>query len=643
MSLAYRREIDGLRALAILPVVAYHAGWPPAPGGFVGVDVFFVISGFLITGILLREFEGQSFSFRHFYARRARRILPALFSVLLATIAAGMLWLEPYELRLLGQSTLAALGFVANFFFLAQTGYFGPEADQLPLLHTWSLAVEEQFYLLYPLLLWLAFRSLKKRVDAALLLALAAFFALSAWGAGARPDAAFYLTPFRMWELLLGGALASVAIPRVPRIAASAAFLGGIAMIVASISRLDPHAPASGALSWVPALGAALIIGSGDQVAPRLAVLMTHPLMVWIGRISYSMYLWHWPMLVLARRELAPGGRELSLPILAGYFVALVGVSSASYALIEQPFRRRATRARWAAGGVIALGIAALALLIVRTDGLPDRLTPFERGLAAYAKYSLTQGEESGVCFASGDKPWSAFDAERCIGGEMDARTIFIWGDSVAAYLMRPVRAMAERAGLRIREANMSGCRPALGPTGNQNCDDFSRHVLERIESGRPRLVILCARWNIEDAGGAGEKAPMIERLDTVAKKLRGLGARVLIVGPPVQYERPLPSVMMEHPAADFSRFELGSARRKDADAFDAAASQRFDGARVEGIEYFSIAKTQCEGTTCRVAVDGVPVQFDGHHYTYEGAQHVAERLFPRIVRSLAQASGEAR
>jgi peptidoglycan/LPS O-acetylase OafA/YrhL len=334
-ALGYRADIDGLRAVAVVPVLLFHAGFPAFGGGFVGVDVFLVISGYLITANILGHSDGGRFSVIDFYARRIRRIFPALFAMLLGTAAIGLLVLLPGDLADLGREVSAATAFASNVLYWRETGYFEATAGQKLLLHTWSLAVEEQFYVAFPLLMYLAARADISRV-LVIAGALALSFALALWGVRHEPAATFYLAPTRAWELLLGALLAAGAIPApARRRVRDGLSLLGLGLIAWGVLAFSPRTPFPGASALVPCLGAALVIHAGAGGRSLGGRLLGSPATVFVGLISYSLYLWHWPLLVLAKyyavRELT--GAEVLAVLLLSVLVATV-----SWRFVERPF-----------------------------------------------------------------------------------------------------------------------------------------------------------------------------------------------------------------------------------------------------------------------------------------------------------------
>lgn len=334
----YRPEIDGLRAIAIIPVVLFHSGVTVFSGGYVGVDVFFVISGYLITSIIRSQLGEHKFSIYDFYIARIRRIFPALFVVFLTTIIVGSYILLPQDFKDLGQSLSASSIFSANIFFWLKTGYFDHSAESKPLLHTWSLGVEEQFYIIWPLVLWLIvyrFRSILTLVVGTLFLMSMAASAIAVQWA---PSAAFYLIPFRAWELI-AGAIIALRVLKSPKNSVAAEVLGltGLAMIVGSVLLYDRTTPFPGPTAIPPTIGAMLVILSTNDQRTFVGRLLSCRYMIGIGAISYSLYLWHWPILsLLAYWLLRPAESWEIIPLVAGIWV----VSAASYHLIEQPIRK---------------------------------------------------------------------------------------------------------------------------------------------------------------------------------------------------------------------------------------------------------------------------------------------------------------
>lgn len=381
----YRPEVDGLRALAVVPVIFFHAGFAPFAGGFVGVDVFFVISGYLITSILLREAETDSFSLIRFYERRARRILPALVLVVLACIPVAWMTMEPVEMKDFAQSIVAVSVFLSNVFFWLESGYFAAASELKPLLHTWSLAVEEQFYILFPLLLVLVYSLARGALVPIMVLLALASLALAEWGWRNAASANFFLAPSRAWELL-AGALCAVALRR--EIAGNSWLSGlGIAMIVASIMLFDEQTPFPSLYTLLPVLGTVLIIVFADQ-ASLTGRLLSLRVFVGLGLVSYSAYLWHQPLFAFARLILE---RAPPVPLYWALIVATFALAYLSWRYVEAPFRASSgpramsQRTIFSSAAAVSVALFAFGLWGQMSDGWRDaylaRLSEGERAM----------------------------------------------------------------------------------------------------------------------------------------------------------------------------------------------------------------------------------------------------------------------
>jgi len=336
----YRKEIDGLRAIAVIPVIFYHAGYQLFGGGFVGVDVFFVISGYLITTIILNDLESKKFSLLNFYERRARRILPALFLVVLCCVPAAWFMLLPDEMEEFSKSLIAVSTFTSNIHFWQDDGgYFAGPSELKPLIHTWSLAIEEQFYIILPIFLVLTWRLGRRFLLVSLLTSFVISLSLAHWGSQFRPSAAFYLLPTRAWELLIGSFVAFYLQRNeilFSNFASNALSTLGLAMILTSVFLFNSTTPFPGLAALAPTLGTALVILFANRRTLVFA-LLSHRAMVGIGLISYSLYLWHQPLLAFSRIFFIEGHNERLIPFLLAISVLLAWIS---WKYIEMPFRK---------------------------------------------------------------------------------------------------------------------------------------------------------------------------------------------------------------------------------------------------------------------------------------------------------------
>jgi len=374
MNAEYRVEVDGLRALAIIPVVLFHAGISSFRGGFVGVDVFFVISGYLITRLLIQDIAAGRFSIIAFYERRARRILPALFVVTLCCVPFAWLWMLPSQMAKFGDSMTAVAGFASNILFWRQDGYFDEAAEFKPLLHTWSLAVEEQFYILFPPALYVIQKLGRKKAVGTLCVAAVASLLLCEWGWRTAPAATFYLAPTRAWELL-GGSLCAFYPVHLAGRKRDGLAIAGLLAVAWSMTSFDATTPYPSAYTLVPVVGTMLIIQFA-QKGTFVASVLSVPLFVWIGLISYSTYLWHQPLFAFARLA-TPGAPTMTVMLFlasASFFLGYL-----SWRFVEQPFRR--TDRRWCSTRRQMLGVSALGMLLVGGIGF---LLSAQKGFVAW-------------------------------------------------------------------------------------------------------------------------------------------------------------------------------------------------------------------------------------------------------------------
>jgi peptidoglycan/LPS O-acetylase OafA/YrhL len=535
--IAYRGDIDGLRAIAVAMVIVFHL-FDVMPGGFIGVDVFFVISGYLITAILLREAGTGDLSIRRFYERRVRRIAPALLTVIAVSSVAAVFLLLPTDLAGFGKSVIATLSFVSNIYFWRDSDYFSPVAATKPLLHTWSLGIEEQFYIVVPLLVALSFRLHGRRLAMWLMLALSAgslLLTLAVYQFG-KGNVAFYLLPTRAWELGFGAMLAFVqSEPRGKWIALAGSALG-LALIAAFAFEHDPYRLSPVPLPLPAVVGATLLLWAGQRDNPISRVLATRP-MVSVGLLSYSLYLWHWPINVFARYWLVRN------PVLTEKFAILgatIVFSWASWRYIERPFRSRAMsigQVLTAAGSGAALAAIAAAAFIA-FQGLPFRLPARAERYNAVAGTNYRCPPTSLLLFAD----TYACPMNLSSGRPTDA-TVALLGDSFAQMYLPAVSAVLRRTGQSGILVPANGCLPFTGFNTAASCATaFRANRQAIIATPAIRLVIIAASWeNMEKpltyADGrplmANDRWSMAEAdLTETIRAFRAAGKKVALVSP---------------------------------------------------------------------------------------------------------------
>ena len=626
-AMKYRPDIDGLRAIAVLPVVFYHAGLPGFSGGFVGVDVFFVISGYLITGILWREIAQNDMSILRFYERRARRILPALLAVILFATIGAVFILTPEELSNFAASVIGSTFFVQNFVLHAQAGYFDAASETKPLLHIWSLAVEEQFYIFFPLALLAAARFMRRN-GILILLALAAItsFGLSVWLVERSPAFNFYMLPPRAWELLAGSLLAiagttAVASPR----ARDVGSVLGLLAILLPVYLYSADTPFPSYTAAPAVLGASALIWAGPHsLVGRM--LAWRPL-VFIGLISYSLYLWHWPLIAF-HSLVFPGEKQLT------HGLILVGLSlvlaTASWRFVEQPFRaggkilsnRRSVFGVAAAGSAVCLSVS---LLMLAGKGWPWRASGEVIAMANVAEqkqisdgqcvpevmlYSL-RGRERGFCR---------------LGAPTDgAPDVIVWGDSHVGAWFPLLDQSFRKAGISAYAISMAGCPIAFGldraDAGKEGCSQAASEVREYIETNAVKKVLVVGSW----FGALEEKNTIYRgvqshdaatRRTNVTRAIADTGDTLRALGVTSGFMMTVPGALHSLPEALFRQSQLGfhSEVRRTADNYrtimgpiQAVAEQHYN----------LVVRTDdvlCASEFCDVVRDGEPLYFDSNH-----------------------------
>lgn len=609
----YRREIDGLRAIAVLPVILFHAGFTVFSGGFVGVDVFFVISGYLITRILIEDIDRGNFSIAKFYERRARRILPALFVVLLVAIALASLWMLPAQAKSFSQSLVAVTLFSSNILFWLQSGYFATDAGLIPLLHTWSLAVEEQYYLVFPLFLALLWRFPRKRVFWSIVAIAIASFLLSEWGWRHRPDANFYLAPTRAWELLTGSVAAFLSVGKAQR---SNDLLGaaGLGLILYSVFFYDENTPFPSAFALAPVVGTALIILFAGPMTWAAKLLSTRPL-VSVGLISYSAYLWHQPLFAFVRIH------SLTTPpplLMAGLAVASLLLAWVTWRWVELPFRRRAgpvlpsRRGLFVASGIVSGAFLALGGAWYLNDGFTWELTDSQKAMVRSAARSPMRRQ----CHF--DRTDSFGAAESCVLFG-DAASWAVYGNSHGVEISYALaQLLRDQTGESLVQFTVSSCPASFRIEAEAYCDGFFKDRLAYILShGSIETVVLSFR---SEEFGAASAASLID----LANYLASQGKRVVLL---------LQAPVLPHDIHAYLRIALSTsvqdvaARPRDewralyADVY--AQLDRLD----RRVTVIDVADSFCDTITCYAIRNNVALYLDDDHMSVSGARLVAEKI----------------
>jgi peptidoglycan/LPS O-acetylase OafA/YrhL len=657
--IGYRPEIDGLRALAVAVVVLYHAHLQ-CPGGYVGVDVFYVISGYLITSLLLRDLQAGRFSFLDFWERRLRRILPALMVMVMITVGVGYFLLLPSDYEQLGKSVLASALMVANVFFWrddsTRGGYFGPTSEERPLLHTWSLSVEEQFYILFPLVLWGLFRFERLRKPAVLTLTLAAGvlvgLGLAMYGVASRPGATFYLLPTRAWELLAGALLASLstgALPRRRLWRESAAWVG-LAGVLLPCWLYTKSTPFPGLAALPPCAGAVLFIW-GNAPVPGVSAGLTYAgrILAWrpvvfIGLLSYSLYLWHWPVLVIGKYWWISGTSLWYLN--AGLVLVAMCLAVLSWRYVETPFRRKQLMASRSAIFCLAAVSTLVSLLLgaslVLYRGLPTRLPGVavnndrtKENVLTYDRATLNDAQ-TGSFISLG----TSENAER--------PSLILWGDSHAGHTAPAIESLCRELGLGGIAVCASASPPLLNcvfPKFTQhglgaNLPEFSAAVLEYIKRRRIPHVVLAARW------GAYQEANeelLVKSLKSTIHTLHEAGCQVWVLQdvPDVNamaYKQLAYESMFGRSSGDWWRRSVKDHQQKNSALYKLAD----EGLPAIFLDPSPLLVDQ-SSDRYRADIEGVSIYFDDNHLTKTASVALLLPLFRQAMaeKLMATPSGE--
>ena len=633
MSVTYRSDIDGIRALAVLLVVGFHAFPNYVPGGFIGVDIFFVVSGFLISRIILDGQERGNFSLTDFYARRIRRIFPALVVVIAACTIFGWCLLSPTDYALLGKSIAASAAFIYNFVLLHEQGYFDAVSELKPLLHLWSLGIEEQFYVVWPILMVLGMR--KKAAPSAIAkIILLISFGINVVLTATNGPAAFYLPITRFWELMLGCILAISQFKHFGHLNANlrnaveeAASWIGFSLIALAVILINQAKAFPGWWALMPTFGTALLIFAGDAnwISRKL---LKFPTLVYVGLISYPLYLWHWPILSFARLFRGSDPRPLAK---IAYIVLAFVLANATYRFIEKPIRfGEAKRKSKTILVTIALAIVGIMGLVVHAnDGLPSRFpAEIQNSIKDHSKAALA-AYRSEVCFLSVDSI-AQFGKECDESGISDRKKIVLWGDSLAAHLAPGLQQAAQDHGFNLIQYTAAACPPlfAFGSTAHlKKCSKLYDTVADKIGLLRPETVIMAGIWfayyDTTDARLVDES------IHRTVNRLKSMGVqRVVGIGqfphwtaqPQVILSRiysPFPRLLNRDPKElqenkAFIAWREFDTDKRLADVFSKA-----------GASFVAPRSTLCNHDGCQLLVpggNGVPMNWDSNHLTVAGS-----------------------
>jgi peptidoglycan/LPS O-acetylase OafA/YrhL len=631
----YRPDIDGLRAVAVLSVVAFHLGWGRMAGGFVGVDIFFVISGYLISAIVFSEVATSSFSILSFYERRIRRIFPALFGMLIVFSLVASFYLLPNELVDYAKSLLAAATSCSNFYFWKHSGYFDSPTSN-PLLHTWSLAVEEQFYILFPIFLVLIRRFFPERLRIGVVILFVASLLASAFMVHFDPTTAFYMPYTRAWELLLGTILSLGMFPRLDSLLQrNVVALAGMGLIFYSILTYNPHTLFPGLTAVPPCLGSMLIIGAGECGGSVVGSVLSWRPFVFIGLISYSLYLWHWPVIIVHELGLSMNIQDL-LPAryaskLAGFRFDLYLELAVSFVLailswrfVERPFRSRPLRVgRRPLFAMCAVTVALLVVfsgVVISAGGFSGRFPAQSVKIASFiGKHDGGNFGRIGNCSITDDNRSSVLQSDQCLRTVEGKKNYLLIGDSLAGSFWSGLSSSLPNDNVLL--ASVSNCKPFVHPAGTSDCKKEMQYIFQDyLQSHTIQALLLEGRWRPENM------ADLTETIDW-AKQHK---LPVVVVGPVPEYDAPLPRLL----AYSVAWNEPGLAARHRVASRGVMDQQMQNLAESEWhVPYISLYQAICNGNDCIEYADAAhetPLMNDIGHLNEFGSELIARRVIGR-------------
>ncbi|WP_058186246.1 acyltransferase family protein [Terracidiphilus gabretensis] len=633
-TLDYRPDIDGLRAVAVLSVIAFHVGILHISGGFIGVDVFFVISGYLISSIVFAEIAQSRFSVVSFYERRIRRIFPALLALFFGLTVFAAVFLLPSEIVDFSKSLLAATLSVSNFYFWGQAGYFDHRNASL-LLHTWSLAVEEQFYILFPIFLVIVRRLFPRRLRLAVIILFLVSLASSVITVSLSRDTAFYMPYTRAWELLTGTLLSLGVFPKLQSVWSRnlVAFLG-IGMIFFACRFYSPLMLFPGLSALLPCIGCALIIGAGVEGRSIVYSVLAWRPFVFLGLISYSLYLWHWPVIMVYRMgifdfsaqfehaysgKFAPDRFDHILEIGVSLILAIL-----SWRFVEQPFRKG--RLRFAGSKLFALAAAtmlcfvAFSVAMIGSNGWQVRFSQATLRPASFLDKSELQRDEQaqrlGSCFLEPSFGVTSFDYERCLAQNPSQKNYLLLGDSHAAAIWPALK--SSFSGVNVMQVNVAACPPVLHHDKPGLCKTVMEHIFQSyLPSHRIDGLILEADWLMS----------LLPALDDTLAWAKQHQIPVIVIGCVPEYDAPLARLVAY--SVEWNKPELPGQHRLGKDA---QVEQRLR-ALVQDkwhLPFISIYDALCDpaGKCVEFANEqqGIPLMDDSHHLNRFGAHFAIQR-----------------
>ncbi|AMJ94142.1 lipopolysaccharide modification acyltransferase [Alteromonas stellipolaris] len=602
----FRADIQGLRALAVLSVVIYHISPFHLPGGFIGVDVFFVISGYLIIGQIYKKVLDNRFEFKEFYVKRFKRLFPAYFVTIAISSIFAFIYFLPGEFQNYTWSLVSSCLYVSNFYFYTKSGYFDSELQGSPLLHTWSLSVEEQFYAIVPILLVACYKFFHKKSILALILVGVVSFILCIYLSNTNISFAFFSSITRFWQFILGGLVSIYTLQltkqkAIPEIVSIASLITLIACCF-----FMSHDDFPGFKALIPTLATTLLLAFSNRTLLTYKLLAIKPAK-FFGDISYSLYLWHWPVIIFYSLHFE---RELTAIDKIAVFGISIILGVVSYYFIEERFRRSTNSKSNTFLRVAVLSSAVCAASFAFTQVNDFRFTEQQRNYEQFMLNYKADNFRPGICFLTKQQPdISYYKKDLCIAQSDSKENIVLLGDSHAAHWYSAIKEAINNETQTLTQITASGCKPTLDYKGEARCTELMKWAFSDVlYSESYDKVIISARWDLNDL------KPLLETI----KNLESRGLTIVVLGPILEYSQPLPRLL----AQPNSKEKIMNSSMYDSIA---KIDSKFSNAlTIEGVEYFSILKTICtDKSKCITVSQNSPIQFDYGHLTTKGAELV--------------------
>ncbi|MDP2596923.1 acyltransferase family protein [Alteromonas stellipolaris] len=606
----FREDIQGLRALAVLSVVIYHISPFHLPGGFIGVDIFFVISGYLIIGQIYKKVLENRFAFKEFYVKRFKRLFPAYFATIAISSIFAFIYFLPGEFQNYTWSLISSCLYISNLYFYTKSGYFDSELQGSPLLHTWSLSVEEQFYALVPVLLVVCYKFLHKKSVVALILMGVISFILCVHLSNTNISFAFFSSITRFWQFILGGLVSVYTLQLTKQKAISEIVsMGSLTTLVACCFFMS-HDDFPGFKALVPTLATTLLLAFSSRSLLTYKLLAIKPAK-FCGDISYSLYLWHWPVIIFYSLHFE---RDLAAIDKVAVFGLSTVLGIVSYYFIEERFRKSNAAEGNTFLRVAALSTAICAVSFAFTQVNNYRFTEQQKSYEQFMLNYKADNLRPGSCFLTKQQPdISYYNKDLCLTQSDSKENIVLLGDSHAAHWYSAMNEAIDNETQTLTQITASGCKPTLDYEGEARCTELMKWAFNDVlYSETYDKVIISARWKIDD----------LEPLLSAVEKLQSRGLEVVVLGPIIEYSQALPRLLAKTSAGEtlVSSRKYSSISKIDS-KFNAALSAK-------GFKYYSILKSICiDNTNCITTHNNEPIQFDYGHLTPKGAELILSHI----------------